>query len=99
MLVFGALVIWKDLYTTTKVELEPPHAIAMKVMWNNHDGMRRISEDKARSFTNEALDEFNINQVSEGNFAKIFDDLSVAGCIELSDGEIWLQEWIRRSWP
>jgi len=99
ILIFGALVIWKDLYATAKVELDPEHAIAMNVMWNNHDGKKRISEDEARSLTNEALDKFDLNQVSKSTFAGIIDDLSNSGCIELSNGEIWLREWIQRSWP
>lgn len=99
ILIFGALVIWKDLYATAKVELDPEHAIAMNVMWNNHDGKKRISEDEARSLTNEALDKFDLNQVSKSTFAGIIDDLSNSGCIELSNGEIWLREWIQRRWP
>ncbi|RVU36707.1 hypothetical protein EOI86_16165 [Hwanghaeella grinnelliae] len=95
----GALVIWKDLYATSKVKLDPPHAIAMLTMWENHDGSRRISEDKARRMTNKALANLNMNELSEGTFAQVVDDLCEIGCITLSEGEIWLREWIRRNWP
>jgi hypothetical protein len=93
------LVIWKDLYSTSQVELGPQHATAMLTMWNNHDGRKRISEEKARELTNEALAQFDMNRTSPATFANIIDDLTLAGCVELSDGEIWLREWIRRSWP
>lgn len=99
LIILGALVIWKDLYSTLRVELEQQHATAMLVMWKNHNGKQWISEEKARILTNEALADFDLNQVSESNFAKIIDDLSKAGCVELSDGQIWLRERIQRSWP
>lgn len=99
LIILGALVIWKDLYSTSRVELGAQHAAAMLTMWSNHDGRERISEEKARLLTNETLAQFDMNQISETNFARILDELSKAGCIELSDGQIWLREWIRRSWP
>lgn len=95
----GALVIWKDLYSTSKVELGKEHAIAIVTMWKNHDGRRRISEMSALNLTNNALAEADLNELSDTSFAQLVDDLSQIGCIELSDGEIWLREWIRRSWP
>jgi hypothetical protein len=97
LFILGALVIWRDLYSTSRVELSPQHATTILTMWNNHDGSKRISEDKARTLTNKALAEFDLNLVSETTFAIIIDDLSQSGCVELSDGEIWLREWIRRS--
>lgn len=99
LIILGALVIWKDLYSTSQVDLGPQHATAMLTMWNNHDGKKRISEEKARELTNEALAQFDMNRTSPATFANIIDDLTLAGCVELSDGEIWLREWIRRSWP
>jgi hypothetical protein len=97
LFILGARVIWRDLYSTSRVELSPQHATTILTMWNNHDGSKRISEDKARTLTNKALAEFDLNLVSETTFAIIIDDLSQSGCVELSDGEIWLREWIRRS--
>lgn len=99
LMVLGALVIWKDLYSTAQVDLNPQHATAMLTMWNNHDGGKRISEEKARELTNEALAKFDMNRTSPEVFAKIIDDLTKAGCVEVSEGEIWLREWIRRGWP
>ena len=99
LIFLGALVIWKDLYSTSRVELEAQHAVAMLTMWRNHDGKQRISEEKARSLTNETLAQFDMNQISETNFARLLDELSAVGCIELSDGQIWLREWILRNWP
>ncbi len=99
LIVLGALVIWKDLYSTSRVDLGPLHATAMLTMWNNHDGRNRISEEEARELTNEALEKFDLNQTSPATFASIINDLSLTGCVELSDGEIWLREWIRRGWP
>lgn len=97
--VLGALVIWKDLYSTAKVSLEPHHAIAMLQMWENHDGNQKITEEKARVLTNKALSDFDMNQVSEKTFARVITELSEMGCVELSDGKIWLREWVRRGWP
>jgi len=69
LIVLGAVVFWKDLYSTSRVELGAQHAAAMLTMWNNHDGRERISEEKARSLTNETLAQFDMNQISETNFA------------------------------
>ena len=99
LICLGALVIWRDLYSTAKIDLGQQHAVAILTMWENHDGNRRISEETARRLTNNALAEFDLNELSQGTFAKIIDDLSAAGCIKLSEGEIWLREWIRRRWP
>jgi len=99
LICLGALVIWKDLYASSKVELRRSHAIAIATMWQNEDGKRRISEEKARRLTNKALVEADMNELGDASFAQVVDDLCKIGCIELSDGEIWLREWIRRNWP
>ena len=95
----GCLEIWKKLYSTFHVELSPQQATAMLAMWCNCDNDKNISEARARSLTNEALVKFDMNQISEITFAKIIDDLSKTGCVEMSDGKIWLRERIKRRWP
>lgn len=99
LIVLGALVIWKDLYSTVRIELQPRHAIALNAMWDNHDGRKRISEYDAEKFTNLALTKADINPLNTANFARVVDDLAKIGCVEIKSGEIWLREWIRRQWP
>lgn len=94
----GALVIWKDFYAASKVEIDKIHAIAIVTMWKNCDGNRFISEKTAKELTNKALKESDMNQLSDFSFARVVDDLSNIGCIQILDGKIWLREWIRRNW-
>ncbi|MEM6728323.1 MAG: hypothetical protein AAF618_07475 [Pseudomonadota bacterium] len=99
LIILGALVIWKDLYSNIRIELEPKHAIAFKAMWDNHDGRKRILEADAAQLTNAALADADHNTLSPKNFASVVDDLARIGCLKIIDGEIWLREWIKRSWP
>ena len=99
LVVLGALVIWKDLYATIRIELEPKHAIVFKAMWDNHNGRNRISEVDAAKFANSALNDADHNTLNSKNFASVVEDLAKIGCIEIKNGEIWLREWIRRNWP
>ncbi|MBL6432190.1 MAG: hypothetical protein HPM95_18095 [Alphaproteobacteria bacterium] len=97
LMVLGALVIWRDLYTSMKIELDYRHASAMLAMWDNHDGRKWISEDRARAVTNARLESFGFPVLDEGAFADVITELAKAGCIRIERGRIRLKEWIRRS--
>lgn len=98
-IVLGALVILRELYSISKIELSQMHAATMIVMWENHDGRHRISEARARELIDKAFLKMGVNQTNEETFARIVDDLTSVGCIQISNGEIWLREWISRDWP
>lgn len=98
LVVLAALDVWQKLYSSAKVKLEKEQAVAIRQMWDHHDGTQHISEEKALQVTNEALASFGFAELDREKFAGVIDDLVRIGCVEITEGRIWLREWIRRPW-
>jgi hypothetical protein len=99
LLALAALGIWMELYSAAKITLDTNQAVAMKAMWDNVGGRQRISEDLAFKKTNEMLKDFGFPPIENVAFANVINSLERIGCLEITDGDIWLREWIKRAWP
>ena len=93
---FAALYLWNLVWSLAKIELSPDHGSTMYALWNVAPARRRFAEADALEAVNRFRAESSVRSVSSDEFAVVVNDLVRLDCIELSDGEIWLREWIRK---
>jgi hypothetical protein len=92
---FAALQIWNILWSNARIEVTPNHAIAMLVMWNNRDGRNKITEENAFAGFSKFLQKEGLPSLDKREYAKIIDDLVRIETIEITEGVVWLREWVK----
>lgn len=98
VLFFVALHIWSALWHESTIDIDQNHAMVMYAMWNKKDSRNRISEDDAFDATNSHLSKYGIQPLAKKQFTAIIDNLCKMECVELSEGIIWLREWVKTTY-
>jgi hypothetical protein len=93
---FAALYLWNLVWSLAKIELSPDHGSTIYALWNVTPARRRFAEAEALEVVNRFRVESSFRSLSSDEFATLVNDLVRLDCIELSDGEIWLREWVRK---
>lgn len=95
---FVGLHVWSTLWSESKVELDPNHAMALLAMWQNKDEKNKISEQDAFTAVNRYLSESGMRTITDRQFAAVIDQLAALDCVKLEEGVIWLREWVNTSY-
>lgn len=96
--VFASILLWKDLYSSAKVDLSEKEAIVLYTMWNERDEDNCVPKENLLNKTNKIASAFSERELSELEFRDCLDKLCKISCIEqLSSDESkwWLREWVR----
>ena len=96
--VCAALTLWKELCNIFTVEITREQAIVLVALWNNCDNSHHISLSDGFATVNalyKNLDDCVMNQTI---YNRIIDQLITLQCIEVTDENIWLREWISKKY-
>lgn len=96
--VCAALALWKELRDIFTVEITREQAIVLVALWNNCDNTHHINISDGFVAANtlyKNLDDCTMNQTI---YNRIIDQLTILQCIELTDENIWLREWISKKY-
>ncbi len=91
----AALYVWNKVWCGTSEEFTQAEATTILALWKNRNGENRISDDDGFLKTNALREAIGLPSLTHGEYAKAIDHLVSISCIELTDGIIWLREWIR----
>jgi hypothetical protein len=91
----AALYVWNKVWRGTSEEFTQTEATIILALWKNRNGENRISEDDGFSKTNSVRTATGLSPLTRGDYIEAIDRLIRIQCIELTNGIIWLREWIR----
>lgn len=94
----AALVIWNEVWKQSKITISNRHAVVLWSSWEDRNDQFRIERHAALKATNKRLREYGWDEMSEAEFHAILDDLEKIECIEVSIKDIWLREWVKKSY-
>jgi hypothetical protein len=92
------LYVWNKLWRGAEEELTNVEACTICALWKNKDSRNRISEDDGFTATNTLRAHHGLPQLTRVEYNKASNRLLAMDCIELSNGIIWLREWVRVSY-
>lgn len=92
---FILLHLCREFYSKATITITTDQAIALCVLWENRDSNRKISENVGYNKINEKRKELSLSPISNIEYKNIIDDLIKNKNIELTDGVIWLREWVK----
>jgi hypothetical protein len=95
--VFGALVIWDDLYAGTRIELSESDASVMWTLWLNRDEDHTVAERGLLQKVNEERHKYGATELTQRELDDSLQRLSTLRSIERANDESrwWLREWVR----
>lgn len=94
----AALNLWKTIKGFFTVEISKEEAFVIVSLWKNCDSRHEISLEKGFISTNELLKECEEQGFSNIKYNQVIDSLIKLQCIELTEGVIWLREWISKNY-
>ena len=92
----GALGLWKILRDVLTVEITKEQAFVMIALWNHCDSNHKIVLESGMAATNELRNRCSEPELTTHEYNRVIDDLITLECIEVTEGIIWLREWISR---
>ena len=94
---FAALYLWNLVWSLSKVVILPEHGTVMYALWNSDHDTRRFEEDIAQSIVNDFRSKHGLQPLDRETFGRLVFDLERLGCIEITNGKVWLREWTQRA--
>ena len=94
---FAALYVWNLVWSLAKIEITPAQAITLYALWNAGGRSRRFTESEASAVVNAYRHTCKETPQVKADFARVVNDLVSLRCIELTDGTIWLREWVKKA--
>lgn len=90
--VLSAMVLWKELWGLSRINLTETHAKILEIIWETYP--TQLHELELLSTYNERYTSPE-EILDTKRFAGLVDELCDIGCIELVDGKIWRREWMK----
>jgi len=91
------LYVWNKVWRGSEEALSDVEASVIETLWLRYGKDRRVPGDAAFDSVNEARRDCELTALTRPEFERAVDRLAAMSCLELSDGNIWLQEWVRRA--
>ena len=96
--VCGALSLWLKLRDIATVSITREQAFTIVALWKSCNAAHKISLDDGFIATNVLLKQYGESEITNLKYNIVIDSLIKMQCIELTEGIIWLREWISRSY-
>jgi len=96
--VLAGILLWKDLYSSAKVDLSEREALLLYTMWCEKDKDNCVPKENLYVKTNEIATAFNGRELSESEFIDCLNKLCKISCItplRSDESKWWLREWVR----
>lgn len=94
----AALNLWQKMKEIFTVEISKEEAFVIVSLWKNCDCRHEISLEKGFISTNELLKKYEEQEFTNIKYNQVIDSLIKLQCIELTEGIIWLREWISKNY-
>lgn len=91
----AALYIWNKVWRGAEEPLTEVDACILLALWQNRNSENKITEADGEVHTNALRSKQGLSALSVSEYAKALSRLAKLECIELSDGVVWLREWIK----
>ena len=95
VLPFIGLYLWAKLWRAAEEDISEVDATVIYALWKSKGGARTISEDEGFDKTNSVRIAAGAEPISREHYHAAVNRLLKMECIEISDGQIWLREWVR----
>ena len=96
--VCGAFSLWLKLRDIATVSITKEQAFTIVALWKSCNSAHKISLDDGFIATNVLLKQYGESEITNLKYNIVIDLLIKMQCIELTEGIIWLREWISRSY-
>ena len=96
--VCGAFSLWLKLRDIATVSITREQAFTIVALWKSCNSAHKISLDDGFIATNVLLKQYGESEITNLKYNIVIDLLIKMQCIELTEGIIWLREWISRSY-
>lgn len=96
--VCGAFSLWLKLRDIATVSITREQAFTIVALWKSCNSAHKISLDDGFIATNVLLKQYGEPEITNLKYNIAIDSLIKMQCIELTEGIIWLREWISRSY-
>ena len=96
--VCGAFSLWLKLRDIATVSITREQAFTIVALWKSCNSAHKISLDDGFIATNVLLKQYGEPEITNLKYTIAIDSLIKMQCIELTEGIIWLREWISRSY-
>lgn len=94
--VCGAFSLWLKLRDIATVSITREQAFTIVALWKSCNSAHKISLDDGFIATNVLLKQYGESEITNLKYNIVIDSLIKMQCIELTEGIIWLREWISR---
>ena len=94
LLPFIGLYVWNKLWCSAKEELSEAEATTILALWKNKDASNRISCEDGYKKTNLQRHAMHLPELSWSAYNDVINRLLRMECIKMTDGVIWLREWV-----
>lgn len=95
MIPFIALYIWNKLWCSTEEKLTENEAFAISALWTHRNAENKITTAEGFSRTNELRSRNGRPKLNRKRYDDALARLLRMHCIKITDGIIWLREWVR----
>lgn len=96
--VCAAISIWKMLRDISTIEIKKEQAIIIVVLWKNCNEKHIISLEDGYSNANLLCKQVDEKEFTWEQYVSIIEELEKIECIELTNGGIWLREWVSKEY-
>lgn len=94
----AALNLWKALKDISTISITKDQAFVIVALWKNCNSYHKINLNTGYNVTKDLFQKFQEPIPSYEKYNQIIDALIKLECIELTDEEIWLREWISKNY-
>ena len=95
---FAALSIWNKVSSQATIELRKEHSTCLCAMWFRCDQNHHIDRETALRESGELFRIYGWPPLTGLQFDSYLQDLVAIECIEITNQQIWLREWIRKNY-
>lgn len=91
-----ALYVWNKLWRGSEAKLTDAEASVIEALWRNKGSVRTVPSDRAFALTNDLRQTMSVAPLSRSEFERATDLLVAMHCVQVTNDEIWLREWVRK---
>lgn len=94
---FAALYVWNLVRSLSSIHITQDHGTVMYALWHDVRHTRHFDEAQAHAITNDFRAQHGLTALDATGFSALVTDLARLGCVELTNGRLWLREWTQRA--
>lgn len=98
VIICGAFCLWLKLRDIATINITKEQAFTIVALWRSCNDAHKITLDNGFIATNKLLKQYGESEITNLKYNIVIDSLIKIQSIELTEGVIWLREWISKSY-